>query len=169
MVASPTAKVFLSAMKIKLEPLVLAKSEELVMLLNDPRVTRHMPLAEVVDLEWVDNWKTQKSSSWDSPDKGPWSVSINGKFAGWAGLQPDDGDTTELAVVLHQWAWGHGKTIIDKVLETWGAFPESKKKIFVYFPSSRKAESFAGRIGISYSGTGEFNGIKFERFELLQS
>ena len=169
MVVGTPRKVFPLRMHIELRPIVFANSEELLILLNDARVTKHMPLAETVDLAWVDKWKAEKSASWDNPLKGPWSVTINGEFAGWAGIQPDEHLTAELALVLHHWAWGFGRSVVEIVLETWKTFPESNRKLFVYFPDSRKARDFADRIGIRYAGTSEISGLKFEKFELLQS
>lgn len=39
---------------------------------------------------------------------------IDGKFAGWGGLQPEDGDA-DVAVVLHPDYWGKGRAIYEEI------------------------------------------------------
>ena len=153
-------------MKIDLNPLETASSNELLELLNDPKVTRHMPLAEIVDSEWIESWKRSKSNLWPTPNHGPWAVYLDGRFAGWAGLQPDEDNSAELAVVLHTWAWGSGSEITQHVLERWRSFMPSHK-VFVYLPTSRKAGQIADRLGMTFDKRVELGQTTFERFELL--
>lgn len=154
-------------MKIVLQPLETAQTQDLVVLLNDPRVTKHMPLAEKVDAAWVETWKRGKSSLWQTPQHGPWAVYLDERFAGWAGLQPDEAESAELAVVLHVWAWGRGSEIKKVVLNRWFELMPNHK-VFVYLPKTRKAEQIAVRLGLRFDKEISFGQTTFERYELLQ-
>lgn len=152
-----------------LRPLALAENTDLLELLNHPSVTLHMPLSTgKVDESWVENWKKSKSQQWGNPEFGPWAVYLNGKFAGWSGVQPDLDDQAELAVVLMPWAWGVGRDVVDRVLASWREADNEQRRIFVYFPESRKASRFSNRLGLSFDSLHEFEGKRFERYELLK-
>ena len=149
-------------------PLREADSALLHSLLNDPRVTRHMPLAEPVDLAWVEDWKNAKSSLWPDPQQGPWAVSIDGQLAGWVGLQPDGDNEVELAIVLNVWAWRHGTEIANEALRRWGEF-DRESQINVYFPTSRPIELLIEKLGLELIGRSEFGGHEFVKLRLLRS
>ena len=122
--------------RLTFKPLREADTEDLYDLLNDARVTRHMPLAEPVDRAWIDAWKEAKSNQWPSPEHGPWAVYVSGRFAGWSGVQPDGDNEDELAIVLHVWAWNLGREIASETLSRFRSLGHSKP-IAVYFPTSR--------------------------------
>jgi hypothetical protein len=148
-----------------LKPLNQASNEDLVQLLNDRRVTKHMPLAETVDSEWVEQWKNNKSKLWSSPEHGPWAVYFHSDFAGWAGLQPDGDNEVELAIVLHVWAWRLGSDIANVVLEAWKAI-EPTSQINVYFPTTRPIDLIAEKLGLRVIGKDELAGHTFVKFRL---
>ena len=54
---------------------------------------------------------------WDEHGYGPWAFIINGEFAGWGGLQPEQGEA-DFALVLHPdfWGWEKGFIIKPKIL-----------------------------------------------------
>lgn len=60
---------------------------------------------------------------------------VDDKFAGWGGVQPDDGEA-DLALVLHPDFWGLGKALYDKIVDK--AFNElGIDSIQVLFPPTR--------------------------------
>jgi RimJ/RimL family protein N-acetyltransferase len=46
---------------------------------------------------------------------GPWAFLVDNKFAGWGGLQYENGDA-DLALVLHPQYWGFGKKIFNQII-----------------------------------------------------
>lgn len=148
-------------------PLRDAPSDELAALLNDPRVTRHMPLAQEVDIAWVDTWKNQKSALWPNPDFGPWAVYLDNKLAGWVGLQPDGDGEVELAVVLNTWAWSNGLRIANRALVRWRQI-DPASPINLYFPTSRPVDLIAERLGLEIIDRAEFAGHEFVKLRLLR-
>ncbi len=147
---------------IDFRPLREAATEDLHELLNDPRVTRHMPLAEPVDHAWIDNWKEAKSQQWPSPEHGPWAVYAGGRFAGWSGVQPDGEHEDELAVVLHVWAWNLGHEIATQTVARFRSFGHDKP-IAVYFPTTRPIALLIEKLKLELVGEasiGEHNFVK---------
>lgn len=152
-------------MNIGLIPLKNAETEILRELLNDTSVTNHMPLAEPVTTQWVEEWKNQKSRLWDDPELGPWAVYIDDRFAGWAGLQPDGPNQAELAVVLKVWAWGLGKDVTRAVLAKWRSYGRTENLV-IYLPESRPLELLQKRFSWELVGYQEFNGVRFAQFRI---
>ncbi len=152
-------------MKIELLPLNQADTAELAAILNNPAVTAHMPLANQVDEPWVENWKQEKSRQWPEPNMGPWAVTIDGRLAGWSGVQPDGESETELAVVLDVWAWGHGREIAEVTLERWRRFDDGRP-IVVYLPFSRPISAIEKRWGWKLLGEAEIAGIRFAKLAM---
>jgi RimJ/RimL family protein N-acetyltransferase len=150
---------------IELRPLESAYTEELLNLLNDPRVTRHMPLAEPVDRAWIDGWKAAKSALWPQPDMGPWAVYLDGRFAGWVGVQPDEDERNEFAIVLNVWAWGFGQEITQEAMRTWLAFGDSRP-VVIYLPETRPLGLLQERFGFRLLGMQKIADSNFAIFEL---
>jgi [ribosomal protein S5]-alanine N-acetyltransferase len=63
---------------------------ELVALMNDPRVLRHMPLARgPFGPAECARFVAAKERLWAEHGYGPWAILVDGALAGWGGLQPD--------------------------------------------------------------------------------
>lgn len=140
---------------------------ELLELFNDERVIKYMPLAEhPVTLDWVSDWKKAKSGLWESQEMGPWGVYLDGRFAGWSGLQPD-GDACELAVVLSPWAWGSGMGIAKATLAKWDELGHNLP-IYVYLPLTRRPDRIAAKLRMRFVKNFTWSGKEFAQFELLQ-
>jgi len=87
-------------------------------LANDPRVLRHMPLANGAMSEAdIREWIVSKERIWEEHGFGPWGIRIRGAFAGWGGLQPWD-DEVEVALVLRPEFWGWGRPIFARFVST---------------------------------------------------
>lgn len=89
---------------------------ELVVLNTDPRVHKHMPLAESdYTEEKCRAWVEGKERQWVENGYGPWAFFIDGKFGGWGGFQRENGEP-DLGLVLHPDYWGQGKQIFDELV-----------------------------------------------------
>lgn len=123
-------------MKIKFRRLTEVSRNEIIDLMNSPLVRRQMPLLSYdFDESICDQFIEAKEKIWNEYGYGPWAFIVKGQFAGWGGLQPENGDV-DLAIVLHPDYWGLGKIIYTQIINK--AFNEmSLTSITVLFPTSR--------------------------------
>ena len=96
-------------MKLEFKRMSEVAPSEYVALNTNPLVMKQMPLSddsfdEAVCREWIKG----KERIWEEHGYGPWAFIIDDKFAGWGGLQPEEGDA-DLGLVLHPDYWGMGK------------------------------------------------------------
>ncbi len=90
---------------------------EYIALHMNPLVRRQMPLTDDnFGEKECQEWVTDKEKQWDEHGYGPWAFVIDGKFAGWGGLQYEGGDA-DLGLVLHPDYWGMGKTIYEEIIK----------------------------------------------------
>ena len=130
---------------LRLAPLDAAPVHFLCDLFNDRRVRKHMPLASgTMDAEWVRAWIAGKKRLWSDPAFGPWSVWIDDACIGWAGVQPNDADTNELAIVLAHRHWGHGAAVAQLVMSQWKALGDARP-VLIFLPLSRGVDALARR------------------------
>jgi len=138
---------------------------DIVALHADPRVRRHLPLAgddfdEAACLRWI----ADKEGQWTRNGFGPWAIRIDGRFAGWGGLQLEDGDV-DLALVLSPPYWGHGRAICREILNF--AFGElGLPSVTVLLPASRVRSGGLGRLGFRPDRSVLVSGIRFDRYRL---
>ncbi|NUT37394.1 MAG: GNAT family N-acetyltransferase [Hamadaea sp.] len=138
---------------------------DLVALFNDPLVRRHMPLASgEFRLDDCAGWVAAKDATWAEHGYGPQAIFVDDAFAGWGGLQPEDGDT-DLAVVLHPRYWGHGRAVVELLLDQ--AFGElGFASVTILLPASRAAAHGVRRLGFLPDGSATFGDVAFQRFRL---
>ena len=138
---------------------------ELIALNNHPLVRRQMPLSddnfgEAECQEWV----AGKELQWEEHGYGPWAFIIDGKFAGWGGLQYENGDA-DLGLVLHPDYWGMGKTIYDEIIRR--AFGEMGfESVTILLPTTRTRVKGILRLGFQLDGEAELYGERFIRYRL---
>ncbi|MEQ9592020.1 MAG: hypothetical protein RLN86_05445, partial [Cyclobacteriaceae bacterium] len=105
-------------MEISFKRLTEIKRSEIMELMNNQLVRREMPLlAGDFTQSDCDKFIAAKESMWREHGYGPWAFIVNGQFAGWGGLQPEDGEA-DLALVLHPKYWGIGKVLYRKFITT---------------------------------------------------
>lgn len=123
-------------MKIEFISLQEVDKTALIALMNNPGVRRQMPLLQGVFTEDdCDRFLAAKERLWKEHGFGPWGFMIEGAFAGWGGVQCEDGEA-DLALVLHPDFWGTGKTLYKKIIDK--AFNElGLDSVQVLFPPTR--------------------------------
>ena len=137
--------------RIELKPLRSVPRELVIEQMNDARVRRHLPLATGdFDEAAYDNFLAGKEAMWSGHGYGPWAFYMDDRYAGWGGLQPDDGEA-ELALVLCPWAFGYGRLIAAKVID-WGFRERGLDRLLVYIPVSRSVERFLSTGGFIRDG-----------------
>lgn len=123
-------------MKLEFKRLPEADKADIIELMNHPQVRREMPLTSDNFSEAdCDKFIAEKESLWREFGFGPWAFVLDGKFAGWGGIQPENGDA-DLGIVLHPRFWGMGKTIYDEIMKR--AFGEMGfASVTILFPPTR--------------------------------
>ena len=155
-------------MKIECKRLSEINKSEIIQLFNHPLVRRHMPLAKncFTDAAY-DAFIADKEQLWAEHGYGPWAFVVDDKFAGWGGLQYEEGDA-DLALVLHPDFWGMGRAIYETIIKK--AFGEMGfESITALLPPSRTRTKGLERLGFQPDGELLIKGERFLRYRLYSS
>ncbi len=152
-------------MDIEFKPLSEVDPSDIIELLNDPRVRHQMPLtSDNFGAAECEGFIAAKERLWAEHGYGPWAIVVDGKFAGWGGLQPEQGEA-DLALVLHPTYWGMGKPIYDEIIKR--AFGEmGLESVTILFPPTRTRIKGILRLGFKPDGEVELGGERFIRYRL---
>lgn len=133
-----------------------------LVLLNHPDVTRHMPLA---DGKWTEasalDWAKGKDAQWQHNGYGPWSILIDGRFAGWGGFQKE-ADGADLALVLLPAFWGHGAELFHGFMKR--RVDLGIGNVSILLPPSRSRVKGLARLGFIADGELDYQGQRFLKF-----
>jgi len=151
--------------EIKLVNLNDIEEGKLLNLMNHEMVGKLMPLLKNgFSKEDCKNFLQAKQKLWDKHGFGPWAFLINEEFAGWGGLQPENGEA-DFALVLHPDFWGWGFKIFNKIKNI--AFEKMNiDSITILFPPSRTNSKAVTRFGFVKDGELDIAGEKFIRLRL---
>ncbi|RIH62870.1 GNAT family N-acetyltransferase [Mariniphaga sediminis] len=152
-------------MDIEFKKLAEIKKSDIIELMNNPLVRRQMPLLKGDFNELVcDKFIVAKEQLWAEHGYGPWAFTINDKFVGWGGLQPENGEA-DLALVLHPDYWGIGKVLYKEIIRR--AFGEmGLTSITVLFPPTRTRTKGLLRLGFKEDKEFEIENERFIRYRL---
>lgn len=152
-------------LKVTFEPLEKVDKEKILELMNHPLVLRQMPLAskEFTEADYS-KFLSTKRKLWDQHGYGPWAFFVEGEFAGWGGLQFENGDP-DLAMVLHPKFWGIGKLVYAQLLKQ--AFIDHEfESITVLLPPSRNHSKALLKLHFVSDGELQINNTRFLRYRL---
>lgn len=151
--------------EIEFKRLEEVNKTELKELMNHPLVRRQLPLAKKrFDDRAYQEFIQIKNSLWKKHGYGPWAFFIDQKFAGWGGLQYEQGDP-DLALILHPKYWGMGKRIYKKIIRR--AFNEMGfESITALLPISRKHDKALLQLHFKPDGQTILENEQFIRFRL---
>lgn len=136
-------------------------------LLNEPRNSRHMPMASTFTAESAAAWVAAKDGQWVEHGYGPWAVLVDGEFAGWGGFQHED-NGADFALVLAPPFWGQGAAIARAALRR--GFEElGLSDVIIALPFSRSPERVVARLGFVPDGEVSYDGHRFRQFRLTRS
>lgn len=140
--------------------------ETIIMLLNEPRNARHMPLAAEFSRDQAIEWARQKNDQWDQYGYGPWAVFVDGIFAGWGGFQREESGA-DFALVLLPGYWGHGLQIsvaaMDRGFEELGL-----DEVIIALPYSRNPTEAVSRLGFTLDGEVVYGEARFRQYRLTR-
>lgn len=107
-----------------------------------------------------------KESLWMEHGYGPWAFIIDGVFAGWGGVQPENG-TADLALVLHPDFWGMGRMLYQKIIHF--AFNELQlPSVTILFPPTRTRVQGLLKLGFQEEDIVKIDNVSFVRFCLYR-
>ncbi|MBI4429058.1 MAG: GNAT family N-acetyltransferase [Ignavibacteriales bacterium] len=152
-------------MKIELKRLTDIDTSDLVDLMNQPLLRRHMPLlgnsfSEEDCIKFVE----AKEKLWQEYGYGPWAFVVDGELAGWGGLQPEDGDA-DLALVIHPRFWGIGPHLCERIIRI-GFEDMHLESLTMLLPPSRSIIKGILRLGFVEDGDAQVGGERFVRYRL---
>lgn len=138
----------------------------IIQLLTHPSVQRHMPLSsESFGEKEYDAFIAAKAKIWEEHGFGPSAYFVDGVFIGWAGIQPDEGDDFEIAIVLEPKSWGYGRQIYQDLIQQ--AFVElNLNSITILFPPSRTRIKGIFKAGFIEEGEVLIESERFIRYRL---
>lgn len=150
---------------IELVPLSSIPKQEIVDLMNIPDVGRLLPLLRGgFTMDQCTAFLAAKQAIWDEVGYGPYAFRVDGVFAGWGGLQPEQGEA-DFALILHPDFWGLGRQIFAAVRDD--AFGRlNLPAMTILFPPNRKNARAITRAGFVEDGTVTVDGALFRRFRL---
>ena len=141
---------------------------QLLELMNDARVRKHLPLL-TTEFSPADcrAFVEAKRRLWDEHGYGPWAVLVEGAFAGWGGLQPEHGEA-DFALVLAPRFWGWGRRIFGEIVAR--AFKQMNlSSITALLPPSRTNARVITRLGFVEDGQLMVGDQTFVRFRMHRS
>lgn len=146
-------------------PLSEIPPAQIVELMNDPAVGRLLPLLGTGFSEAdCRAFLAAKQAMWTDHGFGPWAFRVDGGFAGWGGLQPEQGEA-DFALVLSPRYWGCGRRIFNTVRDrAFGAM--GLNSITALLPPIRPNAKAIKRLGFVEDGTVDVEGVPFLRFRL---
>jgi [ribosomal protein S5]-alanine N-acetyltransferase len=140
--------------------------EDVVELLNEPRLARHMPLNQSFTAESAAAWVAAKDGQWDTNGYGPWAVLLDGEFAGWAGFQREE-NGADFALVLAPAYWGHGAGITRAALDR-GFGELGLDAVVIALPFTRNPARVVARLGFVPDGEVTYDGASFRQYRLTR-
>lgn len=152
-------------MNIEFKRLTEVDKNEIIDLMNNDLVRKQMPLFTGDFNESIcEKFIASKELLWVEHGYGPWAFIINSEFAGWGGLQPENGEA-DLALVLHPNYWGTGKDLYKEIIRR--AFGEmGLKSVTVLFPPSRTRVQGLLRLGFKQEDELIIGGERFIKYRL---
>lgn len=152
-------------MKVEFKKLTEVSRSDIIDLMNNELVRRQMPLLRGEFTESAcEKFVSGKEQMWKEHGYGPWAFVVDGKFAGWGGIQPDDGEA-DLALVLHPDYWGIGKSLYPDIIDK--AFNElGLDSVVVLFPPTRTRIQGLLRLGFKEDKVLKVGNEEFIRYRL---
>jgi len=141
---------------------------DIIELNTNGRVLKQIPLADGINFDEKQciAWANAKEKQWQEYGYGPWAFVVDGKFAGWGGLQYEAGDA-DLALVLHPDYWGLGKRIFAKITQQ--AFNQmGLQSITILLPPTRVKLQGIYQLGFALDGEVVINNQPFIRYRLCK-
>ena len=100
---------------MKFIPFCEVRAEDFLPLVNDETLRKHLIDHPPFELATVRRWMEEKMAIDALPGCRVRAVLIDGRLAGWCGLQPDE-EGVEIAIVIARAGWGRGLAIFNEMM-----------------------------------------------------
>lgn len=135
--------------------------------LQDPRVSRHLPLLPSnPDIFLVEQLIAKKESCWEQYGLGHWAIFSGGEYAGWGGFQKENNEW-DFGLVLRAEFFASGKTIMLQALD-WAHRATLIDRVTFLLPLSRSQRALTA-LGANKVAVVDYNGIPFQKWEYYLS
>ncbi|MCO4780673.1 MAG: hypothetical protein KC471_09835 [Flavobacteriaceae bacterium] len=153
--------------EVKFVHLYEIEEKKIIDLMNNEMIGEHLPLlADGFSAKNCQTFLNSKRLLWDKYGFGPWAFLIENEFAGWGGLQPENGDA-DFALVLHPKFWGWGHHIFRKT-KNYAFNKMNLNSITILLPPNRLNSKAVTRFGFIEDGDLSIDGEIFLRFRLTK-
>lgn len=138
--------------------------KEWLNLLNSESVRKHLLKHPIFDEGTLKDWLQDKIAQDRKPGCRLRAVQLEGKLAGWCGIQKESGGY-EVALVLSPKYWGRGREILE-VIVSW-AREMGHQQLLAHLPQTRPqakalARLFGDPIGVNTIQNHRFNTYRIE-------
>lgn len=153
-------------MEIQFTRLTEISLTAIIELMNHTLVRRQMPLLTNTFTEKdCTDFILKKEELWSNYGYGPWAFTIQERFIGWGGLQPES-TNTEIALVLHPDFWGYGNHIYKRIIHF--AFTDLRlPSVTLLFPTTRTNVSALSRMSFKKESMIVIEGVEFIRYRII--
>jgi len=143
------------------------RPDDIIELMNDREVRRHLPLARGrFGASECERFIAAKEAMWEANGYGPWAFFLDGEFVGWGGLQPE-GDDVDVGLVLRRTHWGAGRVLYERILDH--AFGKlGLDSVIALLPPSRTRVAGMRRLGFREDGEVMIGDERFNRYRLTR-
>ena len=154
-------------MHIEFKRLTEIAESEIIELMKNPLVRRQMPLSrDGFGRSECAAFVAAKEQYWSEHGFGPWAFVIDGRFAGWGGVQPEHGEA-DVGLVLHPRYWGRGRALFEEIVGR--AFGEMGfETVTVLLPPTRTRVKGLLRLGFVEDGELTIEDERFMRYRLAK-
>lgn len=153
---------------IELIRLTEVATSDLMSLMNDERVHRHLPLMKgSFDEAACSRFVASKERMWETHGYGPWAIIRCGELLGWGGLQPE-GEDADLGLILKPAAWGSGRRLVEHFL-TFAFSAMSLESVIALLPQTRRRRTALSRLGFEPDGEIVIGEERFVRYRLWRT
>lgn len=119
----------------------VSNPEDLINILNEDSLRKHLVEHPHFDSSNINEWINGKIKMSTAKGCRVRVISIEGKIAGWCGIQEDD-EGFEIAIVISQKFWGYGIRIF-KTIMSWAKELGHKEVLFHLLETRRSYKSLA--------------------------
>jgi hypothetical protein len=135
---------------------------ELLPILNKKSTRAHLMSHDLFDFATASSWIQTKVKVDSTHGCKSRAILVDGKLAGWCGIQPED-TKYEIAIVIDDKYWGIGKVVFKQLMAWCKEF--GHKSVLIHFLHTRPEYRFLCKLA-THVYQSELFGEKFTTYEL---
>ncbi len=132
-------------------------------LLNKLKIREHLIQHELFDIDTVTTWMKSKVDIDSSFGCKIRALKLDGQLIGWCGIQLEEDNKYEIAIVIDDSSWGYGIKIFHEIM-SW-AKAIGHEEVYIHFLHTRPKYKFLQKIAKKVYQS-EILGSKFNTYQL---